>query len=461
MDPVSITPFHNITLLLGKAVVYGQISDLANPDVPEYLVDLLHALIIDWKTYASVTVSVAEYSPLPDSLDALIEQLANILLRIVDALHTPTHVNSWQQNYNDLLVLRDRLASEFSSLWLQSVQQSSATPANFLDINTSAGTATSPSLLEYLHRFRSTPFAVPGGFVQTDWTGLPAAAAAEGLQHLEVLAAELGHAWSRAVKNHDGSSELVLLVRLWRGLMELWYTTTTTCTVSAAEAKAKTRGGGESAELLSCIAKCQRSVSGALVRWSSKEIIRVAFYGPHLSGKTTTLNALIGSSALSTTCVVFLLRYCALHSADGALKGSTRCPCRVQHVPRLQEPCLEFFPEFFMIAIQVMRQRNISAVYQAWLTAGPAIMQCDLGDLPPLPKDAVDVLVRICSPSFDLPARVTGLATIRAMASGRLIPSRYVLIPLPARYIGSSCLFFWYLQYPLPHPSSTLAGAKS
>ena len=113
-----------------------------------------------------------------------------------------------------------------------------------------------------------------------------------------------------------------------------------------------------------------------------------------------------------------------------------------------------------MIAIQSMRQRNFSAVYQAWLTASPA-MQCDLGDLPPLPKDAVDVLVRICSPSFDLPARVTGLATIRAMASGRLISRRYALIPLSARYIGPRCLFLWYLQYPLPHPSSTLAGAKS
>ena len=295
MDPVSIVPFQNITLLLGKAVVYGQISDLATADVPEYLVDLLHALIIDWKTYTSITVSVAEYSPLPDSLDALIEQLANLLLRVVDALHAPTDVTSWQQNYTDLLLLRDRLASEFSSLWLQSVQQSDAIPAHFLDTNTnpSAGTAaTTPSLLEYLHRFRSTPFAVPAGFVQPDWAALTAAA--EDLQHLEVLAAELGHEWSRAVKRHDGSSspELVLLVRLWRGLMELW------CTVSA---EAKTRG--ESAELLSCIAKCQRSVSGALLRWSSKGIIRVAFYGPHLSGKTTTLNALIGRSALSTACV--------------------------------------------------------------------------------------------------------------------------------------------------------------
>lgn len=79
----------------------------------------------------------------------------------------------------------------------------------------------------------------------------------------------------------------------------------------------------------------------------------------------------------------------------------------------LQEPCLEFFPEYFMIAIQCMRQRNISTVYQV---SSPE-MQCDLGELPPLPKDAVDILLRICSPSFDLPARVTGLATIRTMAS--------------------------------------------
>ncbi len=63
-----------------------------------------------------------------------------------------------------------------------------------------------------------------------------------------------------------------------------------------------------------------------------------------------------------------------------------------------------------------MRQRNISTVYQAWLTASPA-NQCDLGDFPPLPRDAVDILLRICGPSFDLPARVTGSATIRAMAS--------------------------------------------
>jgi hypothetical protein len=70
-----------------------------------------------------------------------------------------------------------------------------------------------------------------------------------------------------------------------------------------------------------------------------------------------------------------------------------------------------------MIAIQCMRQRNISAVYQAWLIAD-LTMQHALGDLPPLPKDAIDVLIRICSPSFDLPARVTGLATIRDMASG-------------------------------------------
>ena len=69
-----------------------------------------------------------------------------------------------------------------------------------------------------------------------------------------------------------------------------------------------------------------------------------------------------------------------------------------------------------MIAIQCMRQRNISAVYQAWLTASPT-MQCDLGDFPPLPRDAVDILLRISTSSFDLPARVTGLATIRAMAS--------------------------------------------
>ena len=286
MDPINTAPFQNIILLLGKALVCCQISSLANADAPEFLVDLLHALCIDWKTYASVTVSVAEYSPLPDSLDVLVEQLESILLRIVDVLHAPTHVTSWQQDYSDLLLLRDRLASEFSNSWLQRVQQRDAIPDNFLDINTPAGTATSPSLLEYLHRFRSTPFAVSAEFVQTDWVSLTAA---EGMQHLEVLAAELGHEWSRTVK-HDGSSELVLLVRLWRGLMEFWY---------AVSAEVRSQ---ESAELLSCIAKCQRSVCGALIRWSSKGIIRVAFYGPHLSGKTATLNALIGSSALSTTC---------------------------------------------------------------------------------------------------------------------------------------------------------------
>lgn len=286
MDPINTAPFQNITLLLGKALVCGKILNQANADAPEYLVDLLHVLCVDWKAYASVTVSVAEYSPLPDSLDVLVKQLANILLRIVDALHAPTHVTSWQQDYSDLLLLRARLASEFGSLWLQRGQKPGVIPDNFLDINTFAGPATSPSLLEYLHRFRSTPFAVPAEFVQSDWVSLTAA---EGLQHLEVLAAVLGHEWSRTVK-HDGSSELVLLVRLWCGLMELWYTVS---------AEAKTQ---ESAELLSCIDKCQRSVSGALIRWSSKGIIRVAFYGPHLSGKTTTLNALIGSSALSTTC---------------------------------------------------------------------------------------------------------------------------------------------------------------
>ena len=286
MDPISTAPFQNIVLLLGKALVCCQISNLTNADAPEYLVDLLHALCIDWKTYTSVTVSVPEYSPLPDNLDVLVEQLANILLRTVDTLHAPTHVTSWQQDYNDLLLLRDRLASEFSSLWLQRVQQPGVIPDNFLDINTPAGTATSPSLLEYLHRFRSTPFAVPAEFVQTDWVSLTAA---EGLQHLEGLAAGLGHEWSRTVK-HDGSSELVLLVRLWRGLMEFWYTVS---------AEGKTQ---EIVELLSSIAKCQRSVSGALIRWGSKGVIKVAFYGPHLSGKTTTLNALIGSSALSTTC---------------------------------------------------------------------------------------------------------------------------------------------------------------
>jgi len=305
MDPVSTAPFQNITLLLGKAVVYGQISNLAHSGGPECLVDLLLALCIDWKTYASVTVSVAEYSPLPNSLDVLIEQLANILLRVVDTLRVRTHVTSWQEDYSDLLLLRDRLAFEFGNLWLQRVEQTGAIPANFLDINTSVGTATSPSLLEYLHRFRSTPFAVPAEFVQTDWVALTAV---EGLQHLEVLAAELGHEWARAAK-HDGSSELVLLVRLWRGLMELWYTVS---------AEAKIRESAER-ELLSCIAKCQRSVSGALIRWSSKGIIRVAFYGPHLSGKTTTLNALIGSSALSTTCGPSSLSCSPL--ADRYLKG--------------------------------------------------------------------------------------------------------------------------------------------
>lgn len=105
--------------------------------------------------------------------------------------------------------------------------------------------------------------------------------------------------------------------------------------------------------------------------------------------------------------------------ADRYLKGSTRCPCRVQHVPKLQTPSLELFPQCFMIAIQCMRQRNMSAIYQAWLAAGPA-MRPDLGDLPPLPKDTVDVLLRICSPSFDLPTRVSGLAAIRTMASGLL-----------------------------------------
>lgn len=285
MDPVGTAPFQDITLLLGQAVVCSQISNRAKANAPEYLVDLLHALCIDWKTYASVTVSVAEYSPLPDSLDVVVEQLANILLRIVDSLHAPTH-DAWQQDYGDLLLLRDRLASEFGALWLQSIQQPDAIPDNFLGTNTSPGTDTSLSLLEYLRRFRSTPFAVPAEFVQDNWIALTAA---EGLQHLELLAAELGHEWSRTRK-HDGSSELVLLVPLWRGLMELWYTVST---------EAKTR---ESAELLSCVAKCQRSVSGALIRWGSKGIIRVAFYGPHLSGKTTTLNALIGSSALSTTC---------------------------------------------------------------------------------------------------------------------------------------------------------------
>jgi hypothetical protein len=283
MDPSRTAPFQDTTLLLGKAVICSQIY---KPDAPEYLVDLLHALCIDWKTYETVTVSVAEYSPLPDNIEVLVEQLANILFRIVDSPHAPTHVTSWQQDYGDLLLLRDRLASEFCSLWLQRVQQADAIPDNFLDINMAAGTAASLSLLEYQRRFRSTPFAVPAEFVQNDWVALTAA---EDLQHLEVLAAELGHEWSRTVK-YDGSSELVLLVRLWRGLMELWYT-------ASAEAKAR-----ESAELLSCIAKCQRSVSGAMIRWSSKGIIRVAFYGPHLSGKTTTLNALIGSSALSTTC---------------------------------------------------------------------------------------------------------------------------------------------------------------
>lgn len=71
-----------------------------------------------------------------------------------------------------------------------------------------------------------------------------------------------------------------------------------------------------------------------------------------------------------------------------------------------------------MITVQCMRQRNISVAYQAWLDGEPtsAEMRPD-GDLPPLPKDALDILFRICSPSFDLPARVTGLAAIRAMVS--------------------------------------------
>jgi hypothetical protein len=113
-----------------------------------------------------------------------------------------------------------------------------------------------------------------------------------------------------------------------------------------------------------------------------------------------------------------------------------------------------------MIAIQFMRQRNISAVYQTWLTASPA-MQCDLGELPPLPKDAVDVLIRICSPSFDLPARVTGLAAIRAMASWAAFRGDMYSSQLSARHIRSRCLFLWYLQHLLPHLSSTLAAAKS
>ena len=75
-----------------------------------------------------------------------------------------------------------------------------------------------------------------------------------------------------------------------------------------------------------------------------------------------------------------------------------------------------------MIPVQCMRQRNISVAYQAWLDRldherTGAEMRPDLGDLPPLPKDALDILFRICSPSFDLPARVTGLAAIRGMVS--------------------------------------------
>jgi len=69
-----------------------------------------------------------------------------------------------------------------------------------------------------------------------------------------------------------------------------------------------------------------------------------------------------------------------------------------------------------------MRQRNISAVYQTWLAhelASPA-MRPDLGDFLPLPKDTVGVLLRICGPAFDLPAKVTGWAAIREMASGLL-----------------------------------------
>jgi hypothetical protein len=111
--------------------------------------------------------------------------------------------------------------------------------------------------------------------------------------------------------------------------------------------------------------------------------------------------------------VFFFLRYC-VHSLTG-VKGSTRCPCRVQHVPRLQEARLELIPQYFMIAIQCMRRRNIPAVYQASL-ANP-VMPPNLGSLPPLPKNATDALFRVCSQSFDIPARVTGLAAIRAMAS--------------------------------------------
>ena len=285
-DPVRAISFQNVTLLLGKAVIYSQISNSARSNVPEYLVDVLHALSIDWKTYASVTEPVAEHSTLPNSLGALVEQLANILLRFVDALtrNVPIPVTLWQQDYDNLLLLRNRLASEFGSFWLEKLGDD--TTNDSLGINMAAGTVTSPSLLEYLRWFRSTPFAVPAEFVQNDWVALTAVG---GLQHLEALAAELGHEWSRTV-NHDGSSELVLLVRLWRGLMELWYTVF---------AEVRTQ---ENAELLSSIAKCQRFVSGSLIRWSSKGIIKVAFYGPHLSGKTTTLNALIGSSALSTLC---------------------------------------------------------------------------------------------------------------------------------------------------------------
>jgi hypothetical protein len=286
-DPVRATPFQNITLLLGKAVIWNQISNSASPDSSESLVDLLHALCIDWKTYASVTVSVAEYSALPRSLDVLVGQLANTLVRIVETLDVPAdnvpQGTSWEQDYSDLRLLRHRLANEFGSLWLERVQLQDTSPDNFPEINTSGIT---PSLSEYRRRFRSSPFAVPAEFLQNDWVAL---AGPEGLQHLEVLAAELGHEWSRAVR-HRGSSELVLLVRLWRGLMALWSTIST-------EAKTPER-----TELLSFIFKCHRALAGALVRWSSKGTIKVALYGPHMSGKTTTLNALIGRSALSTMC---------------------------------------------------------------------------------------------------------------------------------------------------------------
>ena len=290
-DLVIATPFRNITLLLGKAVIYSEISNFAKSGASESLVDLLHALCIDWKTYESVTVSVAEHSLLPDSVDALVGQLAGVLSRVLENLNALTHVTPWQGDHHDLLLLRSRLASEFGSFWLESVQPQDrdTIPDNFPDINTSSGIAASPSLIEYLRRFRSTPFAVPAEFAQSDWAAFTGATGAKGLQHLEVLAAELGHEWSRTMR-HDGSSELVLFVRLWRGLMELWYTT-------SAEADSPER-----TELLSCIANCQRSVSGALIRWSSQGTARVAFYGPHLSGKTTTLNALIGGSALSTMC---------------------------------------------------------------------------------------------------------------------------------------------------------------